>query len=92
MPITFIIAEQLGINPIPYLITEIFSSNIGGTATLIGDPPNIIIGSALHYSFTDFLLNTGLIAGLGLIVIVVYFYLINLSIMNMYNLICKFSK
>lgn len=55
MPITFVIAEQLGINPIPFLITEIFASNIGGTATLIGDPPNIIIGSAAGLSFMDFI-------------------------------------
>ena len=57
MPITFVIADQLGINPLPYLITEIFSSNIGGTATLIGDPPNIIIGSAAGLSFMDFILE-----------------------------------
>ena len=44
MPITFAIAEKLEISPIPFLITEVFASNIGGTATLIGDPPNIIIG------------------------------------------------
>ena len=44
MPITFFIAKELDIDPIPYLLTEIFASNIGGTATLIGDPPNIIIG------------------------------------------------
>ena len=55
MPITFYIAQQLGINPLPYLMTEIFASNIGGTATLIGDPPNIIIGSAAGLSFTDFI-------------------------------------
>lgn len=55
MPITFYIAKKLDINPIPYLITEVFSSNIGGTATLIGDPPNIIIGSAAGLSFTDFI-------------------------------------
>lgn len=55
MPITFVIAEQLGINPVPFLITEIFASNIGGTATLIGDPPNIIIGSAAGLSFMDFI-------------------------------------
>ena len=54
MPVTFFIAEQLDINPVPYLITEIFASNIGGTATLIGDPPNIIIGSAAGLSFMDF--------------------------------------
>lgn len=55
MPITFYIAKKLDINPVPYLITEVFSSNIGGTATLIGDPPNIIIGSAAGLSFMDFI-------------------------------------
>lgn len=54
MPITFFIAKKLDINPVPFLITEVFASNIGGTATLIGDPPNIIIGSAAGLSFMDF--------------------------------------
>lgn len=62
MPVTFIIAKELDINPIPLLITEILASNIGGTATLIGDPPNIIIGSAAGLSFLDFLTElTGII-------------------------------
>lgn len=55
MPVTFAIAKQLDIDPIPYLITEILASNIGGTATLIGDPPNIIIGSKAGFSFMDFI-------------------------------------
>lgn len=55
MPITFAASKALGINPSPFLITEIISSNIGGTATLIGDPPNIIIGSAAGFSFLRFL-------------------------------------
>ena len=55
MPITFSIAKKLDINPIPFLLTEIISSNIGGTATLIGDPPNIIIGSAGGLSFMSFI-------------------------------------
>ena len=55
MPITFSIAKKLDINPIPFLLTEIVSSNIGGTATLIGDPPNIIIGSAAGFAFMDFI-------------------------------------
>ena len=55
MPITFTIAKKLDINPIPFLITEIIASNIGGTATLIGDPPNIIIGSAGNLSFMSFI-------------------------------------
>lgn len=53
-PVTFQITRKLKINPYPYLLLEIFSSNIGGTATLIGDPPNILIGSALDLSFMDF--------------------------------------
>ena len=57
LPITFAIARKLESDPMPYLLTEIFSSNIGGTATLIGDPPNIIIGSAAGFSFMDFINN-----------------------------------
>jgi Na+/H+ antiporter NhaD/arsenite permease-like protein len=56
-PVTLVIAEQLKIPPYPFLFTEIFASNIGGTATLIGDPPNIIIGSATGLTFNDFLTN-----------------------------------
>lgn len=63
MPVTFVIAEELDINPVPFLIVEILASNIGGTATLIGDPPNIIIGSAAGLSFMDFLQElTGIVA------------------------------
>lgn len=54
VPVTFQITRKLKINPYPFLIAEIFASNIGGTATLIGDPPNILIGSALNLSFMDF--------------------------------------
>jgi len=63
MPITFVIAKELEIDPIPYLMTEILASNIGGTATLIGDPPNIIIGSKAGFSFMDFVNElTGIVA------------------------------
>lgn len=55
MPVTFVIAKELDIDPVPFLITEILASNIGGTATLIGDPPNIIIGARAGLSFMDFL-------------------------------------
>lgn len=62
IPVTFIIAKELDIDPIPLLITEVLASNIGGTSTLIGDPPNIIIGSAAGLSFLDFVLElTGII-------------------------------
>ncbi|MBE3113732.1 MAG: ArsB/NhaD family transporter, partial [Actinobacteria bacterium] len=57
IPITLAICENLEISPIPMVLSEIFASNIGGTATLIGDPPNIIIGSAAHLSFMDFIIN-----------------------------------
>lgn len=58
-PMTIAIARVLGLDPIPFLLTQILASNIGGTATLIGDPPNIMIGSAAGLSFMDFMLNTG---------------------------------
>lgn len=54
VPVTLQITKKLRLHPYPYLIMEIFASNIGGTATLIGDPPNILIGSALNMSFMDF--------------------------------------
>ncbi len=54
MPITFSICKELELNPVPFLLAQVFASNIGGTATLIGDPPNIIIGSAAGLSFMDF--------------------------------------
>ena len=55
MPVTFVIAKEFDMDPIPFLITEVLASNIGGTATLIGDPPNIIIGARAGLSFMDFL-------------------------------------
>jgi Na+/H+ antiporter NhaD/arsenite permease-like protein len=56
-PVTILIAEILGISPIPYLMAEALLSNTGGVATLVGDPPNILIGSAANLSFNDFLVN-----------------------------------
>jgi len=55
VPVTILIAEILGLNPIPLLLAEALLSNTGGVATLIGDPPNVIIGSAANFSFSDFL-------------------------------------
>ncbi|MCG9969299.1 ArsB/NhaD family transporter [Pelotomaculum terephthalicicum JT] len=66
VPVTFAIAQQLELSPLPFLIPEIIASNIGGTATLIGDPPNIMIGSATGLGFMDFLFN------LTPVVVVVY--------------------
>lgn len=56
-PISILLASQLKITPIPFLMTQVLGSNIGGTATLIGDPPNIMIGSAAQFSFLDFVIN-----------------------------------
>jgi Na+/H+ antiporter NhaD/arsenite permease-like protein len=56
-PVTLVITRELKIPPYPFLFAEIFASNIGGTATLIGDPPNILIGSLAGLSFNDFILN-----------------------------------
>ncbi len=56
-PITFFVAKRLGTSPVPFLISQVLASNIGGTATLIGDPPNILIGSRFGKDFNDFLLN-----------------------------------
>ncbi|CEO25440.1 SLC13 family permease [Paraclostridium sordellii] len=69
-PMTIVITQILKINPVPFLITQILASNIGGTATLIGDPPNIMIGSAANLSFIDFVIN------LGPVVIIILFFTI----------------
>ena len=69
-PVTLLVCDRLGVSPIPYLIAEVLASNIGGTATLIGDPPNIIIASKSGLSFNDFLINLAPIAALALAVFV----------------------
>jgi Na+/H+ antiporter NhaD/arsenite permease-like protein len=56
-PVTLLVCDRLRVPPVPFLLAEVFASNIGGTATLIGDPPNIIIGSRAGLSFNDFVLN-----------------------------------
>ncbi len=65
-PVTLLICDRLQISPVPFLIAEILASNIGGAATLIGDPPNIIIASRSGLTFNDFLLNMAPLAALGL--------------------------
>jgi len=64
------------ITPVPFLIAEIFASNIGGAATLIGDPPNIMIGSAAGLSFNEFLINLGPIMAIDLVVVMGMLFLI----------------
>ena len=75
-PITLLITDTLKISAYPYLFAEIFASNIGGTATLIGDPPNIMIGSATGLGYNDFLFNLAPIAIFILLVTVIPVYLI----------------
>lgn len=74
--VTIELSQLLKFNPIPMILSEIFCANLGGSATMCGDPPNIIIGTSLGYSFTDFVTNTGVIAGVSLIAVLIYFYLI----------------
>lgn len=74
--VTIELSQLLKFNPIPMILSEIFCANLGGSATMCGDPPNIIIGTSLGYSFTDFVTNTGVIAGICLIAVLAYFYLI----------------
>ncbi|MBR1629380.1 MAG: anion permease [Lachnospiraceae bacterium] len=75
--VTVELAKLLSFDPVPMILSEIFCANLGGSATMCGDPPNIIIGTALHYSFIDFVRNTGLIAFVNLLVVILYFYLVN---------------
>jgi Na+/H+ antiporter NhaD/arsenite permease-like protein len=70
-PVTILITERLGLRPVPFLIAEVLASNIGGTATLVGDPPNIIIASRAGISYTEFLANLGPISVLILVVFMV---------------------
>jgi Na+/H+ antiporter NhaD/arsenite permease-like protein len=70
-PITLFLAARLGLNPMPLIIAEILASNIGGTATLIGDPPNILIASAANIDFATFFLNMAPLAGIVLVVFLV---------------------
>ena len=75
-PMTIVICQILKVNPVPFLMTEIIASNVGGTSTLIGDPPNIMIGSAANLSFSDFIINLGFVVIVILISLVICFKLI----------------
>lgn len=71
---TLELARVLKFDPVPMILSEIFCANLGGSATMCGDPPNIIIGTSLGYTFFDFIENTGVIALICLVLIVPYFY------------------
>lgn len=74
--VTIELSKLLEFNPVPMILSEIFCANLGGSATMCGDPPNIIIGTSLGFTFMDFIKNTGLIAVVALVLVVVYFYFI----------------
>jgi len=75
VPITFLLADTLDISPMPLIMVEIMAANIGGAATLIGDPPNILIGDAANLSFNDFLINNapGVVGILSVVTVGLYF-------------------
>ena len=73
VPVTIEITRKLKLNPYPFLVMEIFASNIGGTATLIGDPPNILIGGAIGLSFMDFLKELSLLVLINMAILLIVF-------------------
>ena len=66
VPITISVFKTLKLSPIPFIIAQVLASNVGGTATLIGDPPNILIGSAANIDFASFIINMGPTVGISL--------------------------
>jgi len=76
VPITFLLADALDIDPLPLIIIEILVSNIGGTATLIGDPPNILIAGATDLTFVEFIVNLAPIAALAFVIVTAGLYLV----------------
>ncbi|MBQ3915021.1 MAG: citrate transporter, partial [Ruminococcus sp.] len=70
--VTIELAQLLKFNPVPMILSEIFCANLGGSATMCGDPPNIIVGTSLGFSFFDFLNNTGVVAGICLVISVFF--------------------
>lgn len=72
--VTIELSQLLKFNPLPMVLSEIFCANLGGSATMCGDPPNIIIGTSFGYSFADFITNTGVMAAICLIFTIVFFF------------------
>ena len=73
--VTAELGRTLRFDPVPMILAEIFCANLGGSATMCGDPPNIIIGTALGYTFTDFIKNTGVIIGICFVFVLIFFWL-----------------
>ncbi|MBQ5676289.1 MAG: anion permease [Lachnospiraceae bacterium] len=74
--VTVELANLLKFDPVSMVLAEIFCANLGGSATMCGDPPNIIIGTSLGYSFGDFIVNTGVMAGVSLVLVLLYYILV----------------
>jgi Na+/H+ antiporter NhaD/arsenite permease-like protein len=74
VPVTFMIADTVGVSAVPFLLTQVMASNVGGAATLIGDPPNILIGSAADLTFLDFVYNLAPVVVLALPLVLAYLY------------------
>lgn len=72
--VTLELSQLLEFDPVPMVLAEIFCANLGGSATMCGDPPNIIVGTSLQLTFADFITNTGVLAGISLILVVIYYY------------------
>ena len=76
VPVTLLLTDQLKVPAYPFLFSQIFASNVGGMATLIGDPPNILIGSAVGFSFMDFVYNVGEASLVIMILLLIFFDLV----------------
>ncbi len=76
-PLTLQLCRMLGLNPVPLIIAEVCAANTGGAGTLVGDPPNMILGTALGFGFADFATHTGPISLLGTLLLVIIFYIAN---------------
>jgi Na+/H+ antiporter NhaD/arsenite permease-like protein len=76
VPVTFLIADALEMSPMPFLLSQVLASNIGGASTLIGDPPNILIGSAAGLSFADFVFNLAPVVLLSMPPVLAYLYFV----------------
>lgn len=73
--VTLELAQTMKFNPIPMILSEVFCANLGGAATMCGDPPNIIVGTSLGYTFFDFISNTGVAVAICFVLVLIYFVL-----------------